>query len=235
MFRLILFFLTLVATLATKVVISQTYYTKNSIYLRSAFYSFYDNEPILQLKNFKKRAPTQPLLRFYPSSFSIGFQKQIRDNKFWSISLDLLERSNLKDFAEMTRGNYTKRSYIDLKIQYLLKIKELNRHHIFLSGGIVFRGGEENYLYGYFPTGKIYNGNELYETYFYRKTLADFGILAGVKYQFYLTNHLSLNTQFNHTFYVYTYSSKDMYAPVDKGPSRNVSFLSFGLAWNTGS
>ncbi len=234
MFRLKHITLTLATLLVAKVLFSQTYQTQKSFYIRSAFYSFYDNEPILQLKNFKKRAPTQPLIRFYPSSFSIGFQKQATSKQFWSVSIDLLERANLKDFSEMTRGHYTQRSFIDLKIQYLQNIILKNRHLLFLTGGLVIRGGEENYLYGIFPTGHFYNGNELYETYFFNKTLADLGVLGGVKYQLYFNKHYSLNIDFNHTFYAYTYSTKDPYNPVDYGPSRSVSFLSFGVAYNYG-
>jgi hypothetical protein len=217
------YILTIVVLNTTMVLNAQESKLKNSLYFRSAVYYHYDGEPIIQLKNFKKRAPTQPLLRFYPTSLSIGYQRQLNNENFLSISFDLLDKVNLKDFINIEKGHYINRSSLALKIQYLNCIFKAKKQMIFLTTGIVFRGGDKVSLEEYvFYNGKLVE--ILTNTTLYR----DFGILLGLKYQYDFSKKFGAIVQFNHTFYAFSLKQNNTKFSI----SRNVSFLSFGLAYN---
>lgn len=194
----------------------QNYYTQKSVFLRTGLYYFYDNEPVIQVKRIKRRfeLKDEPIIL---NPLSVGYQKQLNEKHFWALSLDMVYKYNLKHFYEMTQGHYVIRNFINFKNQYLYKIITKNKHHLFITTGLKFRFGKNVYFDGLKSTST--ENIPVYK----HKTLFDFGVLGGVKYQYYLGSHLSFNSQINHTYFVYSF---------DNIKERQVTYWSFGLSWN---
>lgn len=120
-------------------------------------------------------------------------------------------------------GEVINRMFFQFNLKYGGKIFELNKHLLWINGGVTYRKGIENEFLG-FPVW--------WEIHTYSNYLSDLGLTGGLEYNYLIYDFLNFNLNSNLNYYLLNATSEKQAQSENRnlnGPTKGFIYLGIGL------